>query len=268
MQINVERIRQGARRSAEEAIAHEEAKRAANEKREAQERAEHLARTAAFEQQKPQLQKQARQEHQARFRPLQDILNQLVEPFRAIRDEYFPGSPVFLVDHYQDDWQNTKRYQSSYYRALMVLDRTVTRGTKKQLLGVYAVAEEPARRKFIRFGPHIDTRYNVRVGLHEPLYLNDREYWERTLKLATKVRKDMENITPESDLFHIEQDNERGRIVFASNYSTAPSLGKIYDIGEPIRFRQEPRTFAAIEARLVHVLKSRELEALRVNGRD
>jgi len=268
--IDVERIRQDARLSAKEVLANEEAMRADREEREAQERAEHLARTAAFEQQKPQLQEQARQEHQARFQPLQDILDQLVEPIKAIRDTYFPNSPLIVVDHYESPYRERPIRHNDYYRALMVLDKNPLPRTPQRLLGVYIMAEESVRRGFIKLGPHKDTRYNVRVGLHEPLCSSDREYWERTLKLATRVRKDMENITPESDLFYIEQDYyEGGRIVFASSYCTAPSLKNIaYDIGRPIRFRQEPRTFAAIEARFVDVLKSRELEALRVNRRD
>lgn len=269
--ISPERIKQGARRLAEQVLVNQEAERAANEERWARERVEYQARTVAFEQQKPQLQKQAIQEHQARFQPLQDILNQLEEPVRTIRDEYFPNSPVFVVDHYEDNyWEDLERcHDNSYYRALMVLDRGVIPGTTQRLLGVYAMAEEPARRRFIRFGPYRNTRYNVGIGLHyintDIVYSKDRGYWGRFLQLATGVRGDMENVTPESDLFDIVQENEGGRISFASHYGTAPSLRDIkYDIGEPIRFRQYPRTFAAIEARFTDVLKSRELEVLRV----
>lgn len=269
--ISLEIIKQGARQSAEQVLANQEDERVANEERWARERVEYQAITAAFEQQKPQLQEQARQEHQARFQPLQDILNQLVEPVRAIRDEYFPNSPVFVVDHYQDNyWEGPERYHdNSYYRALMVLDRGVIPGTTQRLFGVYAMAEEPARRRFIEFGPYKDTRYNVGIGLHyintDILNSRDRDYWGRFLQLATGVREDMESVTPESDLFDIVQGNEGGRISFASHYGTAPSLRDIkYDIGEPVRFRQSPGTFAAIEARFTDVLKSRELEVLKV----
>ena len=270
--INSERIRQGAKQSAEQVLANQESQRVANEERWARERIDQQARYATFEQQKPQLEAQARQEHQARFQPLQEILDQLTEPVKAIRDEYFPGSPVVVADHYQDNyWEGPERYHdNSYYRALMLLDRNALPGTTQRLLGVYAMAEEPARRKFVKFGPYQDTRYNVGVGLHyihtDILHSKDAQYWGRFLQLATGAGEDLEHITPESDLFDIVQGNEGGRISFASHYGTAPSLRDIkYDIGQPIRFRpQDPRTFSAIESRFTDVLASRELEVLRV----
>lgn len=270
--INPERIRQGAKQSAEQTLANQAAQQGANEERWARERVEQQARFALFEQQKPQLEAQARQEHQARFQPLQEILDQLAEPVRAIRDEYFPGSPVFVADHYEDSYSDgQERYHdNTYYRALMVLDRNALPGTTQRLLGVYAVAQEPARRKFVKFGPYQDTKYDVGVGLHyihtDILNARDRDYWGRFLQGATGVREDFEHTTPETDLFDIVQGNEGGRISFASHYDTAPSLRDIkHDIGQPIRFRpQDPRTFSAIEARFADVLSSRELEVLRV----
>ncbi|MDP3724082.1 MAG: hypothetical protein Q8R11_00445 [bacterium] len=260
--INIERIKQGARQSAEQVLADQEAVRVANHERWVREDLLSQARNAAFEQQKPRLQEQARQKHQARFQPLQGILNQLAEPLQAIRDEYFPCSPVFVVDHYEDPYQlgQERYYENSFFRALMVLDRTTIPDKTQRCLGVYAMAEEPKRRKFIKFGPYLDTRYYVGIGFH---YTNPEDYWGRKfLQLATGVGEDMENVTPESDLFDIIQG---GRISFASHYGTAPSLSHIkYDIGEPIQFRQEPGTFAAIEARFTDVLKLRELEVLRV----
>ena len=273
--ISSERIREGARQLAEQILANQPTQQAANEERWARERVESQARLAAFERLRPQLEVRARQEHQARFQRLQEILDQLSEPVRAIRDEYFPGSLVFVADHYEDSYSDgQERYHdNTYYRALMVLDRNALPGTTQRLLGVYAVAQEPARRKFVKFGPYQDTRYYVGVGLHyihtDILNARDRDYWGRFLQGATGVREDLEHITPEADLFDVVQGNEGGRIFFISHYGTAPSLRDIkYDIGEPIRFRQEPRTFAAIEARFVDVLKSRELEALRVIGRN
>jgi len=269
---NPERIRQGARQSAEKILANQATQQAANEERWARLNVEHQARLTAFEQQRPQLEILARQEHQARFQPLEEILDQLAEPVRAIRDEYFPGSPVFVADHYEDSYSDgAKRYHdNTYYRALMVLDRNALPGTTQRLLGVYAIAQEPARKKFVMFGPYQDTRYDVGVGLHyihtDMLNARDRDYWGRFLQGATGVRGDLEHTTPETDLFDIVQGNKGGTISFASHYGTAPSFRDIkHDIGQPIRFRpQNPRTFSAIEARFANVLSSRELEILRV----
>ncbi len=60
----------------------------------------------------------------------------------------------------------------------MVLDRNTLPGRPESILGVYAIAQEPARRMFMKFGSY-QTKYDVGVGLHDMLNARDRDYWGR-----------------------------------------------------------------------------------------
>ena len=273
--ISPERIAELARQRAQQTFASQEAERAENEKRRARDQVEHLAHAAAFEQILPHLQEQARQVHQTRFQPLQAMLDTFVEPMKKIRDSYFPGSPVFVADHYEAYIYSDEpeRYRdNTYYRALMVLDRNVQPGTDQRLLGVYAIAKEPAGRRFGKFGPYKDTQYSVGIGNHhiyaKNIHPEGAQIWGKLIESATGVTEDLTYITREEDLFEVQQANGGGRILFGNYAAASPSLKDIKGaLSEPIRYRQDPKMFTAIEERFAAVLYPRELRALQATGR-
>lgn len=271
--VNTERIIRDAKQYARERLT-DELTRAMIKERLASDEVERQARIALFEQQKPYLETEARKEHHERFQPLQDILDQLRKPVSIIRNEYFPRSPIFVADHYEDGYSEGD--DNTYYRALMVLDRNISPGRAQKLFGVYAIAQEPAKKKFINLGTNQDTKYKVGIGLHyiHPDHImhpdmypkTSVDYWSKVLLPAAGVKEDFEHITPERDLFAIVQGDKGGIVDFASHYGTAPSLEDVkYDLGQLIPFRppfkqpiklQDPRTFYAIEERFIDVLSA------------
>jgi len=87
--------------------------------------------------------------HNARFKPLQDILDQISEPFNAIREHYFKDSTVFVIDQYRESrpWMHEERREKeyrdySYYRALNLVDIKAGR-----ILTLFVTAHEPKKWK-------------------------------------------------------------------------------------------------------------------------
>lgn len=253
--ISAERLIEEARRAAEQWRAEQTARDAETQARNERQEAEYQTKQAAFEEQKPELANRARQEHQARFQPLQEILDHFVGTLQSIRDEYCPNSPIVVVDQYEGYYDDApiRKSDNTYSRALMIIDSTSP--THKEVIAIYAVAIEPAGRKFI-FGPAKDTRFAVAV---EHTYFFPEDGGPRFLERAKSVQEDMVCITPDDDLFTVFQDTAtgQGKISFRS-FGIAPSISHLKP--NMIPFGADKATFGAIADKLTNILVQKEIQ--------
>lgn len=134
-----------------------------------------------FESLRPGLEAQARAEHQERFKPLQEMLDQFVDPVKQIRDIYFPGSKIAVEDGYESD--------NFYYRALLVLGKVDYPEEGRRLFGVYAVG--------LKLGG-LDSSSN-------PIYRTDLSLKYEPDSPHAQPTEDMEYITSEANLFDIHR---------------------------------------------------------------
>ncbi len=200
--MNIERMSQIARESARARVEQIEAKRIVRSAAEIanagimdrlieQMDAVAQAEEEYFESLRPQLEAQARAEHQERFKPLHAMLNEFEAPVKQIRDMYFPNSKIAVKDGYEGN--------NFYYRALLVLGNVDYPGEGRRLFAVYAVG--------IKQGGINSS--------NEPLYRTDLKLEYEPDGSHIQPTEDMEYITDESDLFDIS----RGEYFFVSSSS-------------------------------------------------
>jgi hypothetical protein len=205
-----------------------------------------------FEKLRPQLEEQARKEHQERFRPLQQLLEPFRTPFLEVRDAYFPDSKIAVVDHYDNSYHSDWG-QNVYYRGFIASDDGGFTDQGTRLFGVYAVAIDDRNRGEIIYGIDISVSYK-----------------RRTPQAATQ---DFQYITPDKDLFTVD----RGQFFFNSSHST-PDYSSIrgrerieYKRGDDGSFIYDPhwRTDGldtVIERRFMGVIKRIEVDNILVKN--
>lgn len=254
--IPVERLVEAAKEAAQQTERRLVEEKAVSTRRWEEKRKTEKARQRVFEKQKGRLQEEAQRTHEARFEPLQRILDHFTETLEGIRDKYFPNSIIFMVDHYKDSYDEEHQVDNVYYRAAMLVHNRDTSPGDQAVLGVYVIAREPHGKKFIKFGPQKDTKFSVAV---ENTYIYKHEL-RNFLELAQGASQDFQRITPQEDLFNIAGPET---IFYVSHHATAPLLSEVKPYKIP--FKDDEATFTQVAGRFQNILELVELSRLRSN---
>lgn len=167
------------------------------------------AEEEAFTKVEDELRQKAIGEHEARFRPLQEILDHFKEPFSILRDQYFPRGRIVVADGY--NFLYKKDTPNIYHRSLVLFEPDY-----KYAFILDAVAEETNRRKYLLFGPNLGPDFSVvvRKTTTTPQYINQE--WRPLIGRAKRKKEDFQQIMKQEEIFTRYFDGP----FFASRFST------------------------------------------------
>lgn len=182
-------------------------------------------------------------EHQSRFQPLQNMLDYFGTAIQAVRQEYFPDSAVFIIDHYKEP--------NNYFRALTLINDT-------EFFTVFAIARQIGEK----------TSYSLAIEDGLPDFDPHRGYSEFEREKTKKVIEGLipsakagETVilTPPDSLFELSHTREGIFVAHFNNEETPLPLNFYpYEPSKPIPFDISQETTDTVLKRMGQLLAHKE----------